>query len=64
MDSVNQAVSMSNAIDQAQTAQAIQMTLLKKVLTSQSDVINTLMQSAAKQVAKDAQLGGMVNTIA
>ncbi len=58
---VNNAVYSTLAMRNAQTQDQIQATLLKKVLNSQADTINTLMQSVAP-TAVDSTLGGTINT--
>lgn len=61
---VNNTVAAASGMAQAQGIAQAQMTLLKKVLNNQSDLINTLVNSAVPKMAQDAELGGRVNTYA
>ncbi len=59
---INNTVGQAVGLSQARVLAQAQMTLLKKVLNNQSDLITTLVNSAVPKLAQDAELGGRVST--
>ncbi|WP_144634476.1 YjfB family protein [Bordetella genomosp. 13] len=59
---VNNLVYTTLAMRNSQAQDEVQAVLLKKVLNSQADTINTLMQSVVAPKAVDAALGGSIDT--
>lgn len=60
---VNNAVYDTLAMRNTQAHEEMQAVLLKKVLNSQADTINTLVQSVVAPKAADATLGGTIDTL-